>query len=64
MTDIHGVIRIVKDLMFEKKTGCVSFKGDIIVGDTKVPLETKVNLFEGGIANINFKGSIFGRGRK
>jgi len=39
----------------------VSFKGDIIVGDIKVPLETKVNLFEGGIANVNFKGSIFGK---
>ena len=64
MTDLHGVIQIIKDLMFDKKTGCISFKGDIIVGETRVPLETKVYLFEGGIANVNFKGSIFGRGKK
>jgi len=64
MTDLHKVVQIVKDLMFKKKTGCVSFKGDIIVGDTRVPLETKVHLFEGGIANVNFKGSIFGRGKQ
>ena len=59
MTDLHKVVQTVKDLMLKKKTGTVSFKGDIIVGDDKVPLETKVHLFEGGISNINFKGSIW-----
>jgi len=45
--------------MLKKQTGTVSFKGDIIVGDDKVPLETKVHLFKGGISNINFNASVW-----
>lgn len=59
MTDLHKVVQTVKDLMLKKKTGTVSFKGDIIVGDDKVPLETKVHLFKGGISNINFNASVW-----
>ena len=51
----HPLIEILKNFLDKKKVGSVSFKGIVSIGNTDIPIDTKINMFKGGISSVDVK---------
>ena len=52
---MHPLIKILQNFLDKRKTGNVSFKGIISIGNQDIPIDTEINVFKGGITTVNVK---------
>lgn len=55
---MHPIIRILQNLLDKRKTGNISFKGLISIGQTDIPITTRINLQKGKIKSVNLEETI------
>ena len=51
----HPLIKILQNCLDNCKTGSVCFRGVLQIGNTDIPIETKINLFKGGISSVDVR---------
>jgi len=54
----HPLINLLQNFLDTKKVGSISFKGIVQIGRHDIPIETEINMFKGGIRNVNVRETI------
>ena len=54
----HPLIKILTNFLDKQRTGNISFKGILQIGNTDIPIDTKINMFKGGISSVNVSETI------
>ena len=62
-SSLNDFAKLLNQWIANKETGNISFKGEIIIGSTVIPVNTRINLFEGGISSLNITQSIYARNK-
>ena len=60
---LNDLVTLLNNWVRNKETGNISFKGEITIGGMSIPVNTRINLFEGGISSLNITQSIYSKSK-